>query len=1041
MGQDAPACPSCSAPLTGQDSCPACGLPLTGPAAAALWRIDVELANLQQHRERLLADRAIYLGALREAQSRGDEVPQRPLPYDVPLPPGAAGGHGSAPPAPASTPGSAAMPGWAGGHESAAAGSAGDSGAGPAAAGAPRRGLAGRTAQNLMLVLGGLLLAVAAIVFTVVTWGSMGIGGRAAILLGVTAALAYVPRPLRRRGLTATGETLALLAVGLFLLDCYAAQAYGLAGLDAVEGQAYWAVVTALTAVLAGGYARALGLRGAFAAAVLLSRFPLPLAAAAANLDAAGVATGLAATAALDLLLLRPGALGAVTGRDPARSDRAVITMAFLVSWVLGALTALLSGPETIPDHLIAAAILAVAAVTGAAYAHRGPAIAPPTAPTTAPPSATAPGAETPPPTAQSRPGVPPTASSSPADAVSGEPPLTSQARPAVPPGGSMGEEPPSTSQDRPAVPPAASSSPADSVSEEPPSTSRAGAGRAGAVAVGAGLMAISAPVMAAGPWLRSMPDAVVALAAVALVVLVASRWLSSRLESGARWAGAAVIGIGQLFALPAAVLAAIGPLPLEGEVWTGAPATARDTLPPAPEDVSLDVWTFHPSVLFAIGALAALLAARATRRAGFAYAGAGLALLGVLPVPFVARLPYAAALAVELVLCLAMLGLAAWARGPRAGWAVLAAYLLAPAPILLALADERATLVTLGVLAAASATCAALARHDLPSPGPGRAESDAASASPHPAATASGEASLSGSDASVSEAAPAARRIPGVGALTPHDWVRVVASVAAVFVLAGEAFAVARAAELSTELSGLAVLGVAALTVASAWARGRWAPVIPFWEAAGAVTAAAGILLTAGDPDLLDLALAGTGVLLLATALRPGRDRVWYAGAGFLLVAAWLRLWLEDVQVIEAYSLPFAVPALVIGWLRHRRRPELSSWAAYGSGLAGGLLPSLLVAVGDEDWVRPLLLGAAALTVAVLGARARSQAPALLGGGVLLIVVIRELAPEVAEVLSAVPRWVPIAIGGAVLLAVGTTFERRMRDLARLRDSIARMS
>lgn len=45
-----------------------------------------------------------------------------------------------------------------------------------------------RSAQNVLLTLGGTLLTIAAIAFTLVSWGSMGIGGRAAVLSAVTAA-------------------------------------------------------------------------------------------------------------------------------------------------------------------------------------------------------------------------------------------------------------------------------------------------------------------------------------------------------------------------------------------------------------------------------------------------------------------------------------------------------------------------------------------------------------------------------------------------------------------------------------------------------------------------------------------------------------------------------------------------------------------------------------------------------------------------------------------------------------------------------------
>ncbi|NEE49746.1 hypothetical protein G3M55_34695, partial [Streptomyces sp. SID8455] len=54
-------------------------------------------------------------------------------------------------------------------------------------------------AQHVLLVLGGLLLAVAAIAFTLFSWGEMGIAGRATVLAAVTAAALAAPVPLLRR--------------------------------------------------------------------------------------------------------------------------------------------------------------------------------------------------------------------------------------------------------------------------------------------------------------------------------------------------------------------------------------------------------------------------------------------------------------------------------------------------------------------------------------------------------------------------------------------------------------------------------------------------------------------------------------------------------------------------------------------------------------------------------------------------------------------------------------------------------------------------
>jgi hypothetical protein len=151
--------------------------------------------------------------------------------------------------------------------------------------------------------------------------------------------------------------------------------------------------------------------------------------------------------------------------------------------------------------------------------------------------------------------------------------------------------------------------------------------------------------------------------------------------------------------------------------------------------------------------------------------------------------------------------------------------------------------------------------------------------------------------------------------------------------------------------------------------------------------------------------------------------------------LAAW------EVGTPEAYTLPVTVPALLVGALRRRRDPQVSSWTAYGPGLAATLLPSLVTAWGDPHWTRPLLLGTAALLVTLLGARHRLQAPLVLGGSVLALVGLHELAPYVVQVTGALPRWAPPALAGLLLLALGATYEQRIQDVRRVREVLGRMN
>ncbi|MFD9437095.1 SCO7613 C-terminal domain-containing membrane protein [Streptomyces sp. NPDC060002] len=211
--------------------------------------------------------------------------------------------------------------------------------------------------------------------------------------------------------------------------------------------------------------------------------------------------------------------------------------------------------------------------------------------------------------------------------------------------------------------------------------------------------------------------------------------------------------------------------------------------------------------------------------------------------------------------------------------------------------------------------------------------------------------------------------------------------------------------------------------------------------EVTGAVAGLVAIGLAVADPPLLALVLSLCGVIAAGTAVRPDRRAVGYAAVALFVLAAWVRLAAWRVGLPEAYTLPVTVPALLVGALRRRRDPAASSWTAYGPGLTVTLLPSLAMAWSDAEWTRPLLLGAAGLLLTLLGARHRLRAPLVLGGSVLALITLHELAPYLVQVTDALPRWVPPALAGLLLLALGATYEQRLRDVRRVREVLGRMN
>jgi hypothetical protein len=253
-----------------------------------------------------------------------------------------------------------------------------------------------------------------------------------------------------------------------------------------------------------------------------------------------------------------------------------------------------------------------------------------------------------------------------------------------------------------------------------------------------------------------------------------------------------------------------------------------------------------------------------------------------------------------------------------------------------------------------------------------------------------------------------------------------------------------AAAAEQPAWVASLGVLAVAAVALAggAALSRSRPAEAVALETAAhaGAVVA---LLLAAGQLRYAAAVCTLWGVALGLRALPPGESarRRWLlaaAAAASELVAVWLLLVVGEVAVLEAYTLPAALLGLVAGWLAIRAWPGRNSWLGYGPGLSAALLPSLasVLVAGDQPW-RRLLLGTGALVVVLTGARWRRQAPVVLGGVTLAVVAVHELV----GVWDRLPRWVFLAVGGFLLIGLAMTYERRRRDVARLRSAVGRMT
>ncbi|MEV4431225.1 hypothetical protein AB0K23_39020 [Streptomyces sp. NPDC049602] len=830
-----------------------------------------------------------------------------------------------------------------------------------------------RSAQNVLLTLGGTLLTIAAVAFTLVSWGSMGIGARATVLAVVTGAALATPVALLRKGLVSTAESVAALGLVLMVLDAYALHRVALPESD---GLGYTAVASAVLAGAWTAYGSVLSrLRIPLPVAVVAVQLPLPLGVLAAGGGSTAFAWAALLTATADAAV--------VLWTRPA----AVRITAATAATALGGWSLLTGGWLSLVSPWTGAPLLLAGAAVTLYAAWRVPAFA------------------------------------AAASAVAGLAVLTAC-------GGLLRSALP----DDWAVPGYVLCALA-LASVWRPGGATAGGGTGTATPSGGRTPGTASHPAAAeaGPGPATRPG------------------LPRGIRLGLAGAGAGVAALGVAWALPPAVAGLLGPVARTTDVWSGEHAARALASYPATAVLVLAV---------AVAALVAL--PRLWARCGAL--ALAWALLTALPVSL--GLPYAATLALQLLTTAAALWLAVrpgpLTRGLRAA--------AAPAPGAPGQPDVRPPSETDGPATRRRPEgSAAPAAADSPAPtasgpatptvsGPGASWPAWAPSQPRARAvvepgTALGWTAYAGGLASAAGAVALAldmrgatftalgvvlALLAGVAALGT-DARRVVSACGAVIAATGLVFAVAAAGGFEDHWTALVLLLVPAATAAIGSRAPR--PVALAVEVTGAAVALLALGIAASRPAFLALALALCGVIAAATAVRPDRRRFasWTAAVLFLL-ATWVRLAVWDVTTPEAYTLPVTVPALVVGFLRRRRDPEASSWTAYGPGLAVTLLPSLVAAWTDPEWARPLALGVAALVVTLLGARFRLQALLVLGGAVLALDGLHELAPYVVQAVGALPRWLPPALAGLLLLAVGATYEQRLRDARRLRERLARM-
>ena len=1131
-------CPACGTSADLARGCPGCGRPPDRDAANVI-RLDRVIAGLTDRELRLREEYAAAVAELRQVHALRQSLAARVT---------AASGVGAGAPAPALPP-PAPPP------------------AGPAAAGpaGPAREASTRTVQTLLFILGGLLLGTGAIVFTAVAWATFGVAGRAVILAVVTALVLATPLVARWRGLRGTAETFAAVGLLLLVLDGYAVWSVDLFGAGGVAPTTWAAMVCAVTALAAVGYARGTRLTGPAFGALVLMQPVLPLLVAEARPDTTGWAyawVGLSAANVVVTWRLRGGGVvravlrvcgwvftGAAlaTGASIALVDvldAGAVTAALVAGGALLAAVAVLAGVALVSARAgwwtttVVAAMLVIALVAGWAAALAWPGLALLSAAVSV-------------------------------AAVAGAGAAARWRWPRLRPGvvigglvatGAVGVELVAAALVHAAESVAAAWHHGDPTGlydwQAPVALVLVAAALVAVLpvawrevtAAGAALVALTVPpAFALAWWSAPVADLAVA-AAFALVVVRTGR---TRVAVAVTAIASVLVGHALLvgFATTAATAAVLGAAGVLGLATAAGVRPWRAPVPPvrlvigrialaagllavpgavAATVAATEVARVWPPRAALASTVLVLLAVALTRWAAPVYLSTAAAAAHVAtPVAIIGGLMEEGPVEEGLVVgvyaggALVLLAATAWLRAPvyRSLWLVARApaalvVLVVAAPQLVTVLDgpfewlgriwtgapdgtgvavtvdwpddplAPVALVLLVVAAALSVGSltrrlpAAVGTALLLAPAPllvGLAQLGV----PWPVvpavsllvgAAAVLIAALRASGAMAALAAGAGVLLAGAGLAggLPERWSTLVGLGLAVVVagvvgaagrqvgarvagwLAAAAFAVllAVAAALAADLplwgAALAVLVTAGAALAGGGLlRDRRRPEAAALECAAHAGALVALLLAvASSLGQAAVIVALWGVALGLRALWPGeavtgRVARAVAGAGCELLAWWLLLAWGGVATVEAYTVPAAAVAAVAGWLVLRTRPDVGSWVALGPALAAGFLPSLYASLVDPVPLRRLLLGAVAVAVVIVGASQRWRAPVLGAGAVAALVAVWELA----LVWQLLDTWIPLTVAGLLLVALAATYERRRRDLARLRGSLAQMS
>ena len=204
------------------------------------------------------------------------------------------------------------------------------------------------------------------------------------------------------------------------------------------------------------------------------------------------------------------------------------------------------------------------------------------------------------------------------------------------------------------------------------------------------------------------------------------------------------------------------------------------------------------------------------------------------------------------------------------------------------------------------------------------------------------------------------------------------------------------------------------------------------------AMTAVLVLELSAFDSGVLGPIRAVAVVLLFAalhlvavtTDQAPFTRLVSWVAIAYAGLATIVGVGTDALDPLEIGTVSVALALIAGGVVHLARTPTARSWPSLGPGVLVLLVPSLVATIEDRPLWRLVALGVVGVAVMIIGVVRRLQAPFIIGAVVLLIHGIATFAPQIVAVYESAEWWLWAAIGGAIIIFLSATYEKRMRDL-----------